>query len=267
VPQKNHYDVLEVDSTAPQEEIKRAFRAQIARYHPDKVQHLGKEFQIMAAGRAAELTEAYRVLSSEAQRAEYDRLLAISGVPAGPPPVTSQAAPSVPASEPAAPPPPDAPRSRTAYTHERASRDQFVRKATVDRIRQAIAQTGSGYNESEATGFDIALVPKAKLFGGANRPRLLGRFIEPVDGAAIAEAWPLAAKWIASTKDEVCVFLLGSAVAPARELAEAIAEQRRRSRNAKVTVIPVDVRTWDAHIPVDTHLVCKDLLTRLKSGK
>ena len=48
---------------------------------------------------------------------------------------------------------------------------------------------------------------------------------------------------------------------------QAIAVQRRRNRTANVTIIPVDVRTWDAHIPVDTHLVCKDLLTRLKSGK
>jgi curved DNA-binding protein CbpA len=268
VPQRNHYDVLEVASTAPVEEIKRAFRAQIARYHPDKVQHLGTEFQVMAAGRAAELTEAYRVLSNDAQRAEYDRVLAIAGPsPAAPPPVASPATSRVPPSESAAEPPPEAPRARAAYTHERASRDQYVRKATVDRIRQALAQTGSDYNESEASGFDIALVPKARLFGGGNRPRLLGRFIDPVDRTAVAEVWPLAVKLCASTKDEVCVFLLGSSVAPARELAEAIAEQRRRSRTAKVTIIPVDVRTWDAHVPVDTHLVCKDLLARLKSGK
>ena len=64
---KTHYDVLEVTPAAAADEIKRAFRAQIARYHPDKVQHLGKEFQEMAAVRAAELTEAYRVLSNESQ--------------------------------------------------------------------------------------------------------------------------------------------------------------------------------------------------------
>jgi curved DNA-binding protein CbpA len=266
VPQKSHYDILEVAATAPPEEIKRAFRSQIARYHPDKVQHLGKEFQVMAAGRAAELTEAYRVLSSEAQRAEYDRALAIGPPPAGPA-APSSPAPSAPPPEPLAQPQADPPRSRAAPTHERASRDQFVRKATTERIRQALAQTETDYNETQAAGFDIALVPKPKLFGGGKRPRLLGRFIEPVDGAAVAEAWPLAVKWMASSTDDVCVFLLGSSVAPARELAEAIATQRRRNRAAKVTIIPIDVRTWDAHVPVDTHLVCRDLLTRLKSGK
>ena len=258
---KSHYDVLEVAPTAPSDEIKRAFRAQIARYHPDKVQHLGKEFQEMAAGRAAELTEAYRVLSNDAQRAEYDRTLAASRPAAPPPPAAAQG----PAAAPAPPPKAEAPRPDTAFTKERASRDQFVRKATVQRIRQAFALAGSGYNEEKVQGFDIALVPKAKLFGG-KRPRLFARFIEPVDGAAVADAWSMAVKGTSSSDDEVCVLLLGSSVAPPRELADAIAAQRRRNRGAKVVLIPVDVRTWDAHVPVDAPVVCKDLLTRLKAG-
>src|SRR6185295_20294563 len=76
----------------PIDEVKKAFRLQIARYHPDKVQHLGKEFQSMAADRAAERTEAYRILSDEGRRAEYDRAVADAGgqvpqaAPAPPPP-------------------------------------------------------------------------------------------------------------------------------------------------------------------------------------
>ena len=46
---KNYYELLDLAPTATSDEIKRAFRLQIARYHPDKVQHLGKEFQDMAA--------------------------------------------------------------------------------------------------------------------------------------------------------------------------------------------------------------------------
>jgi curved DNA-binding protein CbpA len=262
VSSKNLYDVLEVGPTAPADEIKRAFRAQIARYHPDKVQHLGKEFQEMAAGRAAELTEAYRVLSSESQRADYDRALAVAPHSA-PPPHAAAVNPS-PAPSPEPSPQAEPTRARR-FSSERTSRDQFVRRATLDKIRQALALSGTAYEETPVPGFDIGLVAKPRLFGG-KRPRLLGRFIEPVDAAAVADAWLQAAKWISSSNDEVCVLLLGSTVAPARELAEAIAAQRRRTRNAKLTIIPIDVRTWDAHIPLDAPAVSKDLLARLKSG-
>jgi hypothetical protein len=261
VSSKNHYDVLEVPSTAPADEIKRAFRAQIARYHPDKVQHLGKEFQDMAAGRAAELTEAYRVLSSESQRADYDRILAVAPHSAPPRPAGSTS--TAPSPEPS--PEVEPPRA-SQFTKERAGRDQFVRRATLDKIRQALALAGTRYDETQVPGFDIALVAKPKLFGGGKRPRLLGRFLEPVDAAAVADTWSLAAKWMSSSNDEVCVLLLGSKVAPARELAEAIALQRRRNRAPALILIPIDVRTWDAHMPLDAPGVYKDLLTNLKSG-
>jgi curved DNA-binding protein CbpA len=256
---KNHYDVLEVAPTAPAEEIKRAFRAQIALYHPDKVQHLGKEFQEMAAGRATALTEAYRVLSNESHRADYDRALAAA--PHSAPPF----GPSSPAPSPA-PSPQAEPKRASPFTKVRAGADQILRKATLEKIRQALALTGADYDETQVRGFDIALAPKPKMFGGGKRPRILGRFVEPVDAAAVADSWSLAVKWIATPADEVCVFLLGSTVAPPRELADAIAEQRRKHRTAKLTIIPIDVRSWDAHVPVDVPGVCKNLLTRLKSG-
>src|SRR5213592_3141856 len=76
---KTFYQLLEIPPAATGDEIKRAFRIQIARYHPDKVQHLGREFQDLAAERAAELTEAYRILSDEQRRASYDGRLASAG--------------------------------------------------------------------------------------------------------------------------------------------------------------------------------------------
>jgi hypothetical protein len=105
-------------------------------------------------------------------------------------------------------------------------------------------------------------VPKSKFLSKNKNPRLLGRFISRVDGPAVAETWSEAGKW---TSDEVCVLLLGSSLAPARELAAAIAEQRKRSR-CKVILIPVDARDWQAHMPTDAPDVAKNLLTRLKGG-
>src|SRR6266446_6222294 len=133
---KSHYDVLEVAPTAPADEIKRAFRAQIALYHPDKVHHLGKEFQEMAAGRATALTEAYRVLSNESHRADYDRALAASPH-------------SVPPPGPSSPAPQAEPQRASPFTKERAGADQILRKATLEKIRQALALTGAHYDETQ----------------------------------------------------------------------------------------------------------------------
>ena len=72
---KTHYALLGLDQGASAEDVKRAFRREIARYHPDKVQHLGTEFQEIAATRAAELTEAYRILMDPDERAAYDAAL------------------------------------------------------------------------------------------------------------------------------------------------------------------------------------------------
>ena len=79
---KNYYELLEISRDAPADEVKKSFRAQIAKYHPDKVQHLGPEFQEMASGIAADLTEAYRILMDPALRAKYNEDL--FGQPAAP---------------------------------------------------------------------------------------------------------------------------------------------------------------------------------------
>jgi curved DNA-binding protein CbpA len=277
VPLKNYYALLEVLPTAPAEDVKRAFRLQIARYHPDKVQHLGKEFQEMAAVRAAELTEAYRILSDEGRRAEYDKARAAEGDIAAPPSPKSPSA-SAEAAQEAAAAATTAPEGGAARRQEpkaggqfketRASRDEFVRKAILERFRQAFSQVaGSGYDESSARGFDVAWLPKAKLFKRKKGPRLAVKFVSRVDAAAVADAWAQAGKWNVPQGDDVCVILMATDLAPQRELADAIAEQRRRPvRGVKVTLIPVNASIWDAHMPTDAPAVAKDVLVRLRQG-
>ena len=270
---KNYYQLLDIAPGASPDEVKRAFRQQIARYHPDKVQHLGKEFQAMAADRAAELTEAYRILSDEGRRAEFDRALA-DGTPAPPmataPPQAEPRTPSAPA-EPSTPPP----RSPTGaagsatgpqFSQERASRDEFVRKATVSRLRNALQAVGGGYDEVPVKGFDVAWVPKARMFSRNKLPRLLGRFVSRLDSNAVSEAWTQAVKAGLPAGDDICVLLMGVSLAPLGELATAIAEQRKKQRGTKLTLIPVDARVWDAHMPLDAPAIAKTLLARLKTG-
>jgi DnaJ domain/Protein of unknown function (DUF1232) len=58
------YSVLGVSPGASKEEIKAAYRRQAAKYHPDKVQHLGKEFQKLAEERFKDIQQAHDQLIS-----------------------------------------------------------------------------------------------------------------------------------------------------------------------------------------------------------
>jgi curved DNA-binding protein CbpA len=269
----NFYELLGVAPAASQEEVKQAFRQQIARYHPDKVQHLGKEFQEMASGRAAELTQAYRVLSDKSQRAEYDHALANAPSMLTPEtPVMEPQAVDVSAAQSPGPSTAESERAKgPQFFQERLSRDEFVRTATISRFRHALARADPHYDEAKARGFDIAWVPKPKLFGrGKGKgPRLLGQCVPRVDGAAVADAWMRAGKWGEAEpgNDEICVFLMGSSMAPPEELAKQIAQQRRKTRGRRITLIPIDARNWDAHVPTDAPIVAKNLLARLREAK
>jgi len=258
------YQLLSVEPTATAEEIKRAFRTEIARYHPDKVQHLGKEFQDMAAGRAAALTEAYRTLTNPELRSAYDRL---HGAPRAAPP------PPEPASQPGArsrfvPPhpthsgPSSEPASSARFATERATSDEFVRKATLERLRIVLMTEYDEISESLTRGFDFDCTAKSKkMFGRAAAQRFAAKFVARVDRAQIQDAWVAAQK----AGGQICVFVMGSGLATMRELAETIAEMRKRSRvETGISLVPVDLRDWTAHIPTGSPEVCKAVLQKLR---
>jgi len=268
---KTYYELLEVPAAASTDEIKRAFRREIAKYHPDKVQHLGKEFQAIAAVKAAELTQAYKTLTDPALRAEYDAQTAGAGV-AAPPAKARPAAPSQPSTPPPEgrnePPPPSSSGTSSIFSQERAGASELVRRATVIRFRQALEGEFRVYEEVAVSGFDVTCVPKPSFFTLKLPPRVLGRFVDHVDGATLTETWGLASRMKKDAQRDLVVFLMGPAVAPASELAAAIAEQRRKPMPAggKLIMVPVNTRNWHAHVPADAPPVVKSLVTRLKSA-
>jgi DnaJ-domain-containing protein 1 len=66
--QADHYHVLNVDPTASQEDIKRAYKALVRRLHPDKCGDSCKE-------RFEQVREAWEVLGQADSRAEFDNSL------------------------------------------------------------------------------------------------------------------------------------------------------------------------------------------------
>jgi hypothetical protein len=231
------------------------------------VQHLGKEFQDMAAARAASLTEAYRTLMNAELRAEYDRQH-LGGA------ATKAAAPSAPAApEPARtasaeasnPPNPDLSSGASSrFASERRDRDDFVRKATLSRFRQALSAEMGNVEELPARGFDLDVATKTKkLFSRDSSQRIAAKIVAHVDKMAVQDVWNAAQR--AATP--ICVFLMGSRVAPVKELADAIADLRKRTRGqAAISVIPIDMRDWSAHVPADAPASCRNLLKRLRDS-
>lgn len=65
----NHYKTLGVGHGASADEIKRAYRRRIKKWHPD-INH-----SLAAEGRARGVNRAYEVLSDSASRAEYDEAM------------------------------------------------------------------------------------------------------------------------------------------------------------------------------------------------
>ena len=64
VPPDDPYAVLGVQRGAPADEVKRAYRGLAAKYHPDKVSHLGEEFRKLAEQRFKEIQQAYEQIMS-----------------------------------------------------------------------------------------------------------------------------------------------------------------------------------------------------------
>lgn len=256
---KTHYELLGLEPTANADAIKKAFRREIARYHPDKVIHLGDEFQEMAATRAAELTVAYKTLTDPALRAEYDGNIN-AGVPPPPRPATApeepdQAPPFKPPTidEIKTPPPPSDNASR--FASERADRDVILRRAIAARVHATIEMLYGKVDTPTVRGFDLAVVPVARTrFLGTPPPRVLVRVVGLVDAAAITDAWNAASRArVHAGKSPVVVLLFSRRTAPANELSKAwdAAARQRKAPDApeEVTVVVVDVADWSCRLP------------------
>ncbi|MDY0131388.1 MAG: DnaJ domain-containing protein [Desulforegulaceae bacterium] len=56
---KNCYEILGMTESSSNEEIKKAYKELVSKYHPDKVEHLGEEFKRFAHEKFIEIKSAY----------------------------------------------------------------------------------------------------------------------------------------------------------------------------------------------------------------
>lgn len=60
-----YYKILEIEKNATDEEVKKAYRRMAIKYHPDKVTHLGEEFQKAAKEKFQKVQDAYEKIKKE----------------------------------------------------------------------------------------------------------------------------------------------------------------------------------------------------------
>lgn len=59
------YKILEIDRSVSDEEVKKAYRRMAMKYHPDKVSHLGEDFQNAAKEKFQKVNQAYENIKKE----------------------------------------------------------------------------------------------------------------------------------------------------------------------------------------------------------
>ena len=59
------YKILEIDPSATNDDVKKAYRKMAMKYHPDKVSHLGEDFRKTADDKFKKVNEAYEKIKKE----------------------------------------------------------------------------------------------------------------------------------------------------------------------------------------------------------
>ena len=65
------YRILEIERTVSDDEVKKAYRRMAMKYHPDKVHHLGPEYQKDAQEKFKKINEAYEEVKREGDEVSF----------------------------------------------------------------------------------------------------------------------------------------------------------------------------------------------------
>ena len=264
---KTFYELLLVPPDASAAQIKQAFRQIIARYHPDKVQHLGAEFQELAQARSAELTTAYKTLIDASRRAEYDKALSHDGGPIAAHATADAPARPVaphPATQPPCPAADDGEPPDVRFESLRSGRDSVLRRAALARVDHLFHEAFAVSERWPVPGFDLSYLSKPRLFDrNQARPWLLAKFVPRIDKRTVQQTRAEVARANVVKKAAVSVFLLSGEIKSEAEIAEVIAMQQP---DHPIVIIPVDVRDWRALVPKNADAAIRSLAARLRTA-
>ncbi|MFC1585589.1 DnaJ family molecular chaperone [Fibrobacterota bacterium] len=70
---RKYYEILAIPEEADAETIEKAYYKCCKSYHPDKLSHLGAEFQSLASAKMTLINEAYRILRDPENRKKYNQ--------------------------------------------------------------------------------------------------------------------------------------------------------------------------------------------------
>jgi curved DNA-binding protein CbpA len=232
---KSYYEILALDPFCSPDDIKQAFRQQVALSHPDKVSHLAREIQELAFQRTTELTEAYRILSNGELRSDYDRRLQYNAKLMVPTNGSTKA-------------------SKNEDLSGGLKKDDFLFKTGLGRMKSAVQEALPGMEEAQVNGFDAAFAPRRKwnILSARGCAQVLVRSLPLIDSPAIEDAWNRALKAVRSVKGDVYLFLMGLKLDGADKISGSILALQRRARlqdETKILVIPLNVNSFAALIP------------------
>jgi curved DNA-binding protein CbpA len=257
IPLKNYYEILSLDPSCSSEEIKCAFRQQVALSHPDKVSHLSPEIQALASLRTAELTEAYTVLRNESRRSDYNRELEKvirTGASTRGQEKEKRCANDHP---------------ETAVTEPEVS--EFLRSMALERLESAVKQTLSGgARPMPMEGFDASYTNHRKwnvLSAGKRFAYLLALVLPCIDSSAVRDGWTRALKIGRMASGDIYLFFMGAKIGDANSLSSTILELQRQNHQkteATLFAIPININSFNVLMPLNAPDLLRDIVKAMR---
>jgi len=238
------------------EEVKRAYRRQISRYHPDKVHHLGEEFQVLAAEKSAQLTEVYRrLLESHGS----DECADVGPTPAASPCGESRV------EEPTAPSPVNRMSSWQAVD---VGCPSLILTAAVDRVTQAVTSTLPRVDELTVPGFAHAWRTRTDWRGFLKRrPAECVLLRMPDEGQTKGRRTARIRQLLPGVDGAIVIFDLVVGAVATDPQAPASPRQSSACGERDVFNIVLDAMTWKARMPPEAPEVAHTILARVRDSR